>query len=100
MFQKERELRFDGPLNICFSATSIEEVKYLTCEQALDAIFYLYLPSGSNFKSSHVRKSTWLNPIVDGKEALAMKEKIAKQTDLKRCLELVAAMRARVKSEG
>jgi hypothetical protein len=76
-------------------AASVEEVKDLTLEQSLDAMFYLYLPLGSNIEPSHRRRSTWLNPMVDGKEALAMKEKIDKDTDLQKCLTLVRDARVK-----
>ncbi|XP_038055363.1 uncharacterized protein LOC119727530 isoform X2 [Patiria miniata] len=38
-------------------------------KEVIEVTFMIYVPQGSNLKLQETRKSTWLNPLVDGKEA-------------------------------
>ena len=38
-------------------------------KEVIEVTFMIYVPQGSNLKLQDTRKSTWLNPLVDGKEA-------------------------------
>ncbi|XP_071786845.1 uncharacterized protein [Asterias amurensis] len=41
----------------------------LTEKEVIEITFMIYVPQGSNLRLEDTRKSTWLNPLVDGKEA-------------------------------
>ena len=47
------------------NSTSVEK------DAMLDLIYYIYPPKGSRLKST--RKSTWLNPVVNGEDALRLR---------------------------
>eukprot|EP00794_Sanderia_malayensis_P007128 gene7128-7933_t len=53
-----------------------------TKKQVTEIAFYIYVPKGTQLKNT--RKSTWLNPLVDGDEATRMKltKKINEQTNI------------------
>ena len=38
-------------------------------KEVAEVAFMIYVPQGSSLKTQDTRKSTWLNPLVDGKEA-------------------------------
>ncbi|XP_022084533.1 uncharacterized protein LOC110975954 [Acanthaster planci] len=38
-------------------------------KEVTEVAFMIYVPQGSSLKTKDTRKSTWLNPLVDGKEA-------------------------------
>ena len=44
-----------------------------------EIVFMIYVPRGTGLEAKNVRKSTWLNPLVDGEEARKM---IGKYFDL------------------
>lgn len=37
-----------------------------------EIVFMIYVPRGTGLEAKNVRKSTWLNPLVDGEEARKM----------------------------
>ncbi|XP_071510909.1 uncharacterized protein [Diadema antillarum] len=55
-----------------------------------EIVFMIYVPRGSGLQPKEVRKSTWLNPLVDGEEARKMLGTDAvKDIQLQKSLELV-----------
>eukprot|EP00795_Rhopilema_esculentum_P000708 gene708-10419_t len=59
-----------------------------TKKEIVDISLHIYVPRGTHMV---VRKSTWLNPIIDGKEALAMPapKRLAKDTSVKKAMKVV-----------
>lgn len=41
----------------------------LTEEQVAETAFMIYVPDGSGLDKAKTRQSTWMNPLIDGKEA-------------------------------
>ena len=63
----------------------------LTKAEAVEVLFQIYVPKGTKMKLSDVRKSTWLNPLDDGRDIMQMlSKKDLEQTNLLKCLEVVA----------
>lgn len=63
----------------------------LTKAEAVEVLFQIYVPKGTKLKLADVRKSTWLNPLDDGRDIMQMlSKKDLEQTNLLRCLEVVA----------
>ena len=64
-----------------------------TKAQIVEIAFQIYVPKGT--KLSSTRKSTWLNPIVDGDEAAMIKlsKKINEETKLEKVLEFMSAVK-------
>ncbi|XP_078369335.1 uncharacterized protein LOC144653259 isoform X1 [Oculina patagonica] len=63
----------------------------LTKAEAVEVLFQIYVPKGTKMKLADVRKSTWLNPLDDGKDIMQLlSKKDLEQTNLLRCLEVVA----------
>lgn len=62
-----------------------------TKAQIVEIAFQIYVPKGT--KLTDTRKSTWLNPIIDGDEAAMMKlsKKINESTNLEKVFRLVSA---------
>ena len=66
----------------------------LTREEFLELAFLIYVPIGSGVTAKDARKSTWLNPLVDGEDTGVLSNPAVLQgTDLQRCLDLVAQSR-------
>lgn len=68
--------------------------------QVVEIAFQIYVPKGT--KLTDTRKSTWLNPIVDGDEAAMIKlsKKINDSTNLEKVFEFVsAAKREKIEME-
>ena len=73
---------------------------HYTKAQIVEIAFQIYVPKGT--KLSSTRKSTWMNPIVDGDEAAMIKlsKKINEETKLEKVFEFVsAAKREQVEKE-
>ena len=63
----------------------------LTKAEAVEVLFHIYVPKGTKMKLADVRKSTWLNPLDDGRDIMQLlSKKDLEQTNLLRCLEVVA----------
>lgn len=63
----------------------------LTKAEAVEVLFQIYVPKGTKMKLADVRKSTWLNPLDDGRDIMQLlSKKDLEQTNLLRCLEVVA----------
>lgn len=55
-----------------------------------EIVFMIYVPRGTGLEAKNVRKSTWLNPLVDGEEARKMLGSDAvKDIELSKSLQLV-----------
>lgn len=64
------------------NSTSIE------MKAMFDIIYYIYPPKATKLKST--RKSTWMNPIVDGEDALRLKGfKMVETTSFERTWKLL-----------
>ncbi|XP_065838943.1 uncharacterized protein [Oscarella lobularis] len=74
---------------------SADDISDVTLDEALDAVFSLYLPRGCNIVPSTRRSSTWLNPLVNGVEAMGLSHMVASKTGLDKCLRLIAETRSR-----
>ncbi|KAJ7357657.1 hypothetical protein OS493_023788 [Desmophyllum pertusum] len=63
----------------------------LTKAEAVEVLFQIYVPKGTKMNLADVRKSTWLNPLDDGRDIMQLlSKKDLEQTNLMRCLEVVA----------
>ena len=63
----------------------------LTKAEAVEVLFQIYVPKGTKMKLADVRKSTWLNPLDDGKDIMQLlSKKDLEQTNLLKCFEIVA----------
>ena len=78
---------------VCKSFADGIEIKqhHYTKAQIVEVAFQIYVPKGT--KLTDTRKSTWLNPIIDGDEAAMIKlsKKINESTNLEKVFELVSA---------
>eukprot|EP00057_Strongylocentrotus_purpuratus_P014901 XP_011669375.1 PREDICTED: UPF0329 protein ECU05_1680/ECU11_0050-like [Strongylocentrotus purpuratus] len=55
-----------------------------------EIVFMIYVPRGTGLEAKNVRKSTWLNPLVDGEEARKMMgNDEVKNVELSKSLQLV-----------
>ena len=67
----------------------------LTKAEAVEVLFQIYVPKGTGLKLSEVRKSTWMNPLIDGQDAIQLlSKKDLEQTNLLKCLALVGGAEA------
>ena len=65
--------------------------KDLTKAEVVEVLFQIYVPKGTKLKLADVRKSTWLNPLDDGRDIMQLlSKKDLEQTNLLKCLEVVA----------
>lgn len=63
----------------------------LTKAEAVEVLFHIYVPKGTKMKLADIRKSTWLNPLDDGRDIMQLlSKKDLEQTNLLRCFEVVA----------
>lgn len=63
--------------------------------------FLIYVPRGCGVHPDDVRKSTWMNPIVNGEEASAVFDpSVIRATNLQACLDLVAKSRQERQEQG
>ena len=63
----------------------------LTKAEAVEVLFQIYVPKGTKMNLADVRKSTWLNPLDDGRDIMQLlSKKDLEQTNLLKCLEVVA----------
>lgn len=63
----------------------------LTKAEAVEVLFQIYVPKGTKINLADVRKSTWLNPLDDGRDIMQLlSKKDLEQTNLLKCLEVVA----------
>ena len=63
----------------------------LTKAEAVEVLFQIYVPKGTKMNLADVRKSTWLNPLDDGRDIMQLlSKKDLEQTNLARCLAVVA----------
>lgn len=75
---------------VCFSLVSAKG-RALTKAEAVEVLFQIYVPKGTKMNLADVRKSTWLNPLDDGRDIMQLlSKKDLEQTNLMRCLEVVA----------
>ena len=77
-------------LTFCFSLVSAKG-RNLTKAEAVEVLFQIYVPKGTKMNLADVRKSTWLNPLDDGRDIMQLlSKKDLEQTNLARCLAVVA----------
>lgn len=63
----------------------------LTKAEAVEVLFQIYVPKGTKMDLADVRKSTWLNPLDDGRDIMQLlSKKDLEQTNLLKCFEVVA----------
>ena len=88
---KRRCLRSSSiTLTFCFSLVSAKG-RNLTKAEAVEVLFQIYVPKGTKMNLADVRKSTWLNPLDDGRDIMQLlSKKDLEQTNLARCLAVVA----------
>ncbi|XP_071153289.1 uncharacterized protein [Mytilus edulis] len=69
----------------------------LTTTESMEILWTLYPPPAANL--SHVRKSRWIRPIIQGTEAWSLlDEKTKSSTDIRSCLRIV--VQARINKNG
>ena len=75
---------------VILEVVEMKEHSY-TKAQIVEIAFQIYVPKGTKLKDT--RKSTWMNPLVDGDEAAMMKlsKKINEDTSLHKVMEFVSA---------
>ena len=67
----------------------------LTKAEAVELVFQIYVPNGTGLKLADVRKSTWLNPLIDGQDVNSLlTKKQLEQTSLAK------VMRVMMETEG
>lgn len=67
------------------------DVHMYTKSDIVDITFQIYIPRGTNLKNT--RKSTWMNPLINGEEAVKLiGKKGMEETDLAHCLDIVQKM--------
>lgn len=47
----------------------------LSLEDVLEVAFYIYVPEGARMEVGHTRLSTWMNPVIEGKEGIKLRGK-------------------------
>lgn len=63
----------------------------LTKSEAVEVTFQIYIPKGTGLTLADVRKSTWMNPLIDGQDVKKiLSKKDLKFTSLDKVLNLVA----------
>ena len=63
----------------------------LTKSEAVEVVFQIYIPKGTGLTLADVRKSTWMNPLIDGQDVKkVLSKKDLKFTSLDKVLNLVA----------
>ncbi|CAB4021426.1 Structure-specific endonuclease subunit SLX4, partial [Paramuricea clavata] len=63
----------------------------LTKSEAVEVVFQIYIPKGTGLTLADVRKSTWMNPLIDGQDVKKiLSKKDLKFTSLDKVLNLVA----------
>ena len=67
----------------------------LTKAEAVEVLFQIYVLKGTGLKLSNVRKSTWMNPLVNGQDAMhLLSKKDLEETNLLKCFDLIAGAEA------
>ena len=73
-----------------FSADS-PKGRNLTKSEAVEVVFQIYIPKGTGLNLADVRKSTWMNPLIDGQDVKKiLSKRDLKLTSLDKVLTLVA----------
>lgn len=63
----------------------------LTKSEAVEVAFQIYIPKGTGLTLADVRKSTWMNPLIDGQDVTKiLSKKDLKLTSLEKVFNLVA----------
>ncbi|XP_028401468.1 uncharacterized protein LOC114524554 isoform X2 [Dendronephthya gigantea] len=63
----------------------------LTKSEAVEIVFQIYIPKGTGLNLADVRKSTWMNPLIDGQDVKKiLSKKDLEFTSLDKVLTLVA----------
>ena len=64
----------------------------LTKAEAVEVLFQIYVPKGTKLNLANIRKSTWLNPLDNGRDLMQLlSKKDLEQTNLLKCFEVVAS---------
>lgn len=82
-------------MNIFFVLAAPAKGRDLTKAEAVEVLFQIYVPKGTGLKLSDVRKSTWINPLIDGRDAMhLLSKKDLKETNLLKCFDLITGAEA------
>ena len=74
-----------------FLCLGLPKGRNLTKSEAVEVVFQIYIPKGTGLTLADVRKSTWMNPLIDGQDVKkVLSKKDLKFTSLDKVLNLVA----------
>lgn len=85
-------MQYQGILSLSFSPSVSAKGRSLTKAEAVEVLFQIYVPKGTKLNLANIRKSTWLNPLDNGRDLMQLlSKKDLEQTNLLKCFEVVAS---------